>query len=364
MLSLQDRNWLAFSVDEIFTVSRPVSRTKDDYENGDIPFVASGASGNGVVKFCTPKIDEELDAPRCISVSPVDGSCFYQPISFLGRGGGGSSIMLLRSDALNPFTGIFIARMLTQTLGAKYTYGRMGNAKTILREQLLLPVDMLGEPDWKFMEDYIRERETAQVERCREFLMKRIAGIERERERESRRPASYLSSWPKKEWKAYRLSQIGAIQSGRDIYACDRMDGPVPYITSGSQHNGIGYFVGNENETLDSGYIALNRNGAVGKAFYHPYRSLMGNDCRKLHAKAADGNDHIGNFLAFCISRQRGCFSYSRKLGTERAKALSIMLPSSENGDPDYAYMESCGREMTLSIIKRLATYLDSQVTN
>ena len=32
------------------------------------------------------------------------------------------------------------------------------------------------------MENYIREREAAQIERCREFLMKRIADIERERE--------------------------------------------------------------------------------------------------------------------------------------------------------------------------------------
>ena len=33
--------------------------------------------------------------------------------------------------------------------------------------------------------------------------------------------------------------------------------------------------------TYDKGYIAFNRNGAVGLAFYHPYWSVMGNDCRK-----------------------------------------------------------------------------------
>ena len=32
------------------------------------------------------------------------------------------------------------------------------------------------------MEDYIREREAIQVQRCREFLIKRIVSIERERE--------------------------------------------------------------------------------------------------------------------------------------------------------------------------------------
>lgn len=185
MLSLQDRQWLSFSIGSLFTVSRPVARSKDDYDEGDIPFVASGATNNGIAKYCRPKEDEILDSPGCISVSPVDGSCFYQPIAFLGRGGGGSSIMLLRNEIINCYSGIFTARMLTQTLGSKYTYGRMGNSKTIIREQLLLPANELGNPDWQFMEDYIREREVIQVERCREFLMKRITVIEeRERERE------------------------------------------------------------------------------------------------------------------------------------------------------------------------------------
>lgn len=182
MLSLRDRNWLPFSIGKLFTVSRPIARSKDDYEEGDIPFIASGSTDNGVAKYCKPEAEEMLDSSGCITVSPVDGSCFYQPVSFLGRGGGGSSIMLLRNDAINCFNGIFIARMLNQTLGSKYTYGRMGNAKTIIREQVLLPIKESGGPDWQFMEDYIREREAVQVERCREFLMKRIADIERERE--------------------------------------------------------------------------------------------------------------------------------------------------------------------------------------
>ncbi len=161
-----------------------------------------------------------------------------------------------------------------------------------------------------------------------------------------------------KTWRSYRLSSIGDIQSGRDIYASERTAGDTPYITSGSQNNGVGYFVANSNDTLDSGYIALNRNGAVGMAFYHPYSSLMGNDCRKLHVKAADGNPHVGNFIALAISKQSGCFSYSRKLGTARSQALRIMLPAADDGQPDYSYMEAYGRNITLRLLKKQLTYL------
>lgn len=136
------------------------------------------------------------------------------------------------------------------------------------------------------------------------------------------------------------------------------MKGDTPYITSGSQNNGIGYFVANINDTFDSGYIALNRNGAVGMAFYHPYPSLMSNDCRKLHVKAADGNPYVGNFIALAISKQSKCFSYSRKLGTARAQALRIMLPAADDGQPDYAYMEAYGRNITLGLLKKQLAYI------
>ncbi len=151
-----------------------------------------------------------------------------------------------------------------------------------------------------------------------------------------------------RKWKAFKLSALGKVESGRDIYALERIEGNIPYITSGSQNNGIGYFVGNKNDTLDKGYIAFNRNGAVGLAFYHPYWSVMGNDCRKIHLPEADENIYVGLFVATTISMQSKSFSYSRKLGTARANKLQIMLPVTDTGEPDYQFMEDYVKEIML----------------
>ena len=183
MLNLQDRKWHEFQIQTIFIVSKPIARSKDEYLNGDTPFVASGSMNNGVVKFCKPRRDEAIDRAGCITVSPVDGSAFYQPIDFLGRGGAGSSILMLRSSLMNNYNGRFIARMVSQTC-SKYTYGHMGNIKSIERERIMLPINSCGKPDWQFMEEYIKERETALIKRLRSFLNQRIAERERERERE------------------------------------------------------------------------------------------------------------------------------------------------------------------------------------
>ena len=166
-----------------------------------------------------------------------------------------------------------------------------------------------------------------------------------------------------REWKPYRLSMLGKVKSGRDIYALERVDGDIPYITSGSQNNGIGYFVANQNDTYDKGYIAFNRNGAVGLAFYHPYWSVMGNDCRKIHLDEADGNQYVGLFVATSISMQNKSFSYSRKLGTGRANKLQIMLPSTEDGEPDYEFMEMYIRNMMEKKLDQYKSYLDERLT-
>ncbi|GEM_PF-1322721 len=153
--SLEEKEWGVFRIGELFDISRPQARNKDDYETGDIPFVASGAVNNGVMKYCAPHDEESLDGGVCITVSPVDGSSFYQPIAFLGRGGAGSSILMLRNNVLNEFSGQFIARMVRQTC-SKYTYGHMGNKDSIKRERIMLPVNDSGEPDYEYMEQYAK----------------------------------------------------------------------------------------------------------------------------------------------------------------------------------------------------------------
>lgn len=166
---LDEKEWDEFFIGDLFEVSRPKSRNKDDYDFGNTPFVASGALNNGVMKCCDAKQDEQLDAGNCITVSPVDGSTFYQPMDFLGRGGAGSSILMLRSDWLNLYLGQFIARTVRQTC-SKYTYGHMGNKDSIKRERIMLPVDDTGEPDYAYMEQYTKNMMLRKYQQYLEFI--------------------------------------------------------------------------------------------------------------------------------------------------------------------------------------------------
>lgn len=164
-----------------------------------------------------------------------------------------------------------------------------------------------------------------------------------------------------KKWKAFFIEDICDIYSGQDIYQRERINGETPYITATAEQNGIGYFVDNENETLEENCISVNRNGSVGFAFYHPYKALFGNDTRKLKLKLYGNNKYIGMFIARAITLQKEKYGYGLKMGTERLRRQKIMLPVTETDEPDYEYMDVYMKEIEKKILERYRNYLEGK---
>lgn len=160
MIKIDTSNWKSFKISDIFEIKRPPARSQSHYCDGDIPFVASGNYNNGILKYLTPKNSEDIDKGNCITVSPIDGSSFYQENDFMGRGGAGSSIILLYNQNLNVYNGYFISTII-RIVCSKYMYSDMANKDTIANESILLPIEEINEiePDWKYMTSYMCELE-------------------------------------------------------------------------------------------------------------------------------------------------------------------------------------------------------------
>lgn len=153
---IKTTKWGNFVIEDLFEIKRPCARSQSNYEDGEIPFIASGNYNNGVLKYLKPKENERLDKGNCITVSPVDGSAFYQKNDFLGRGGAGSSIILLYNDNLNENNGTFMATIIRK-ICCKYGYNNMGSKETIRKEIIKLPIDEKGNPDYDYMDKYMSE---------------------------------------------------------------------------------------------------------------------------------------------------------------------------------------------------------------
>lgn len=152
------REWREFRVGELFDIKRPAARSEKKYCEGEINYVSSGAFNNGVANKLMPLPNELLDRGGCITVSPLDGSSFYQEEDFLGRGGSGASILILYNSHLNKNNALFICSVIRSSANG-FGYTDLLNGENLKSLTIKLPMDKTGQPDWAYMEKYMRKVE-------------------------------------------------------------------------------------------------------------------------------------------------------------------------------------------------------------
>lgn len=353
MKSLDEKTWNQFRIGELFEVSRPVARNKDDYQLGDIPFVASGSMNNGVMKLCRPMVDEKLDKANCITVSPVDGSSFFQPVNFLGRGGAGSSILILRNEQLCFNWGQFATRAIQQTC-SKYTYGHMGNKDSIQRERIMLPVNDSGNPDYEYMAEYIRQKREVMLEKYCAYVEKRIAEL------------GELVEIPRlyeKDWAPFLIiSLFSSIVpgKGKGLNHLNKVsDGGINYIGATNRNNGVLCYI-EENDysrpmVFDGNCIGFIKNGdgSAGFAVYKAESFVSTSDV--LYGYADWLNKFTGLFFVTAQDMIEHKYSHGYKRNKEHLASDKVMLPVNDSGAPDYEYMERYAKNL---MIRKYQQYL------
>ena len=318
--------WKEFKVKDLFEVKSVKGKSITYYKKGNIPYITTSSVDNGLNSF----IDggDSISIKRCISVDPIGGKAFYHDYDFVGRGGAGSAINLLYNKRLDKYSGLFICKMLESSSFSKASYGVQLNGNRLKNLRFLIPVEKNGEPHWKYMSNFIKKLEKENIEKTLNHIYIYIIAKKLENK--------YLLK--NVSWKEFFIEDICEIKSGKDIYERDRIDGQTPYVTATANNNGIGYYISNENSTLQEKCISVNRNGSVGYSFYHSYPALFGNDTRKLIPKYS--NDHVAKFISFMISSQKEKYGYGYKMGTARLKRQKILLPVNEEEVIDYDFMK------------------------
>ena len=159
MDKINSDKWDNFTIGDVYEiVERPQTRSQRHYDNGNVPYIASGSINNGVDDYLEPHSPKDIEKGKCLTISPVDASCFYQDKPFLGRGGGGSSILILRSSYdLTENQQLFLATVIQKKLQDLYTFNTMGNSSEVKSTKIKLPVDSFGTIDFEFMDDYISD---------------------------------------------------------------------------------------------------------------------------------------------------------------------------------------------------------------
>lgn len=164
-----------------------------------------------------------------------------------------------------------------------------------------------------------------------------------------------------KEWKEFRICDLFIIKAGKRLTKADMKNGDKPFIGASDSNNGITEFVSNFNISEDNNVLGVNYNGSVVENFYHPYSCIFSDDVKRFKLKEIVGNEYIYLFLKTAILQQKNKYTYGYKFNEKRMQRQLILLPVTENGTPDYDYMEQYAKQQ-LDVLK--LQYLQEKAAN
>ncbi|MBS4313171.1 restriction endonuclease subunit S [Campylobacter vulpis] len=149
-LPLNIEKWGEFLLSDIFKCSTTTLSIKDELLEGNTPFISRTALNNG----CDGYVEVEakfITKGNCISIGAEGIYAFYQKEDFAT----GNKIYTLRNEKLNQYVALFICAVLNHEV-YRYSYGRARILSKLQNEYIKLPINHKGEPDFEFMENYIK----------------------------------------------------------------------------------------------------------------------------------------------------------------------------------------------------------------
>lgn len=155
-MKLNTQDWKYYTIGDLFRVELTKGDIKaDEVDSGDIPLISSGEGNNGVVKYISKEGDGKAEMFPGNTIT-LDMFCHanYQGIPYYAVGHGRVNILFPKFD-LNKYIGIFICTLINREV-YRFSYGRAVYSTVAEKMRIKLPVTPSGEPDWKFMEDYIK----------------------------------------------------------------------------------------------------------------------------------------------------------------------------------------------------------------
>lgn len=120
-----------------------------------LPVISATTKNNGVIGH-SEKDNGEQFPPNCITIANTgQGSVGFPAFQEKPFYATNNITVLIPKFECNKYIGLFLCALIKKDR-YKYSWGRVLNDTRINDTKIKLPVDKKGNPDWKFVEDYIK----------------------------------------------------------------------------------------------------------------------------------------------------------------------------------------------------------------
>lgn len=150
--------WKEYRLGNLFSqIYRADAHVKTDYDfqstpfDNSIPFVSRTEENNGCDCYI-PRIGlTGVEDGNAIVIGDTTATSFYQPAPFVC----GDHIVVCRANWINVYTALFVVSLM-KAERYRYSYGRAFKMQLISETMIKLPPDKDGNPDWVWVENYIK----------------------------------------------------------------------------------------------------------------------------------------------------------------------------------------------------------------
>lgn len=357
MQSLDEKEWKPIKISNIFETIKPgkISQANqfEKVSNGGINYIAATNRNNGVLCQLEPSEDlkKKVQAGNCIGfIKDGDGSAgyaIYKHEPFAST----VNVIYGYADWLNCENGLFFVAA-QDMIEDKYSHGYKRNLQHLRGDKVMLPVDDACNPDYEYMAEYTRQKRGTMLDKYRKYAEACVVELGELVE---------IPALDEKEWNHFRMPEIfGLIQRGKRLKNADHVPGIVPYVSSTANNNGVDDYIEATPGTRAFGdCISLANSGSVGTAFYEPFEYVASDHVTAL--KTEGMSKYVYLFLTSTIEKQGSNFNFNREINDARIKNMQIMLPVTDSGEPDYAYMEQYAKNMMLRKYQQYLEFINRQ---
>lgn len=322
--NMDTSKWKNFKMNDLFEIGGTTTTSIDQIrENpGNFPYVTTQATNNGI-RFYSSIHTEKGNV--LVVDSAVLGWMSYQEKDFSASD---HVEKLTPKFKLNKEIALFIISVWNGIYSQKvFNYTRKASQKAIKECSIPLPVNKKGEPDWEYMEDYIKTLSLS----CQSPNLRKLEELPQKIKNETR---INLSSW-----KKFKLTDLFNYKRGKRYKKRDHKKGDIAYISSSAKDNGVDNFVSPPNYmNIYKNCITLANSGSVGTCFYHNYEFVASDHVHVLWLKEGKLKREIALFLITTIEQNKNKFMFNKEISESTIEEIEFLLPS-KNNKPNWEYM-------------------------
>lgn len=357
---MNTNSWKWFRYDEIFDIKHGFYNKKpEDNPEGDIPFIGATDSNNGVTSHSDLETIAVTTKTGDGSNSPMEEKIFENCIAVTNNGSVGYAYfqakpftcthdvnpLYLKGHEINPYIALFLCTLIEKER-FRWAYGRKWRPIRMPSSKIKLPVTADGIPDWKYMEDFVKDQIIPQLpKKAQKVWLQKYDTTPQKQENMKLNTQDWkwfsvenFCEYPYKA-KAYNANELTECLSN-DPKA-------ILYVTRTDVNNGCkGYVVNDGFEDVERGN-AITIGDTTSTIFYQNKDFICGDHMVVLRSKFF--NIYTGLFITALLNKERFRYNYGRAFTMDIIAKTRIKLPVTPSGEPDWQFMEDYIKSLPFS---------------